>query len=92
MKKHYKITVEGRVQGVWFRKYTLEKALSLAITGYVMNKPNGTVFIEAEATTETLHLFIDWLQTSGSPLSQVSSVHVEETDLLKNYSTFEIRR
>ena len=33
----------GKVQGVFFRKSTLEKAQELGITGYVMNTSTGTV-------------------------------------------------
>ena len=35
---HYKILVKGKVQGVWFRKYTKEKAEVLGLKGYVKNE------------------------------------------------------
>jgi len=35
--------VFGKVQGVFFRKYTKEKADSLGIRGYVFNHDSGTV-------------------------------------------------
>lgn len=40
------ISVLGKFQGVWFKKHTKEKAISLDLKGYVMNKKDGTVFIE----------------------------------------------
>ena len=37
--------IEGRVQGVFFRSYTLSTALAQGIKGYVENMPDGTVHI-----------------------------------------------
>ncbi len=88
--KHYKITIKGRVQGVWFRKYTAEKAVSLQIKGYVLNMENGDVYVEAEGATKSLETFTEWLYT-GSPNSKVYDVVLEE-GLLEHFKTFEIIR
>lgn len=37
------VAVEGRVQGVYFRKWTETKARQLGLTGWVRNRHNGTV-------------------------------------------------
>ncbi|MCK5226908.1 MAG: acylphosphatase, partial [Desulfobulbaceae bacterium] len=42
-KKRYHVVVEGRVQGVFFRACTQEEALRLNLTGWVRNRPEGTV-------------------------------------------------
>ncbi len=84
----YKIVVKGKVQGVWFRKYTFNEAVRLGLKGFVKNKINNTVYIEAAGTSTTLNEFIKWLY-KGSPLSKVSTVTFE-TDELKNYKSFEI--
>ncbi|HJM46284.1 MAG TPA: acylphosphatase, partial [Candidatus Marinimicrobia bacterium] len=39
--------VIGKVQGVWFRAYARDNALSLNIEGWVKNDPDGSVFGEA---------------------------------------------
>ncbi len=70
---NYSILVKGKVQGVWFRKYTRDKAVELGIKGYVKNELDKTVFISAEGTEEKLDEFITWLY-EGSPLSQVNEV------------------
>lgn len=88
--KHLNITISGRVQGVWFRKYTHDKAIKLGIRGFVRNQPNGDVYAEAEADQETLDKFIAWCH-SGSPLASVKEV-VWQEDELKNFIGFEIER
>lgn len=89
-KIHYNIVVKGRVQGVWFRKFTKERADHLNIYGFVQNEIEDIVSIEAEGTEEILSQFIDWLH-KGSPLSRVREV-VFDTGEFQNYSIFEIRR
>lgn len=87
---HYKITVRGRVQGVWFRKYTAEKAISLQIKGFVKNLHNHDVYIEAEGERLLLETFSEWLYT-GSPNSIVTEVFSEEGSL-QHFKSFEIIR
>jgi acylphosphatase len=89
---HYKITVTGKVQGVWFRKYTSEKAKSLGLKGWVKNLPDGNVYIEVESNdTEILDKFIRWLH-QGSPMSKVKQVIVSEPDTCKNFTDFNIKK
>jgi len=88
--KHYAITVSGKVQGVFYRQSTLEIAKQIGLKGFVQNKANGNVYIEAEGTTEQLKGFVDWCK-KGPTRAIVSDVRVEEGEI-KNYSLFEIRR
>ena len=88
---NYTIIVKGKVQGVWFRKYTMDKATELGIKGFVQNKPEGSVYISAEATKAVLQIFIDWLY-QGSPLSKVTEVVYHKNDDVCGYDTFAIRR
>lgn len=60
------IIVTGKVQGVWFRQSTKEKAMELSITGEVSNQPDGTVKIIATGTKEQLSLFTDWCKQGPS--------------------------
>lgn len=57
--KHYNITVSGKVQGVFYRASTKEKAEQLGIKGFVRNQSDGTVYIEAEGEVSQLDAFID---------------------------------
>ena len=87
---HYKIRVNGRVQGVWFRKYTLEAAVSFNLRGFVENAPDGSVYLEAEGSREDLMQLMDWLK-DGSPLSRVEEVSYAEGPIT-GFTSFEIRR
>lgn len=84
------ITIKGRVQGVFFRKYTQESAMKIGISGFVRNLENGAVFIWAEGTESQLDELVTWCHF-GSPLSKVLEVKVEAFDP-KNINGFEIRR
>lgn len=88
--KHLNITIVGRVQGVWFRKYTESKANELGIKGFVRNEPSGDVYVEAEAEQAVLDKFIAWCHV-GSPLSSVKEVKWEEGEM-KSFSDFRIQQ
>ena len=90
--KRYYITVTGKVQGVWFRKHTQERASLLGIKGYVMNQPDGSVYLEAEGPDGDLELLVDWLKTEGSPSSAVDGVAVEEVPVANKFTEFTIKR
>ena len=88
--KAIKAKVYGKVQGVWFRKYTKDKAEELGIRGFVRNEPDGTVYVEAEGDPQALAAFTAWLH-EGSPLARVDSVETEPSEV-KNYQTFTINK
>ena len=85
----YQIFVKGKVQGVWFRKYTCNEAKRMGLKGFVKNEVNNSVYIEVEGNSRQLNKFLQWLY-KGSPLSKVSLVEYKRGEL-KHYQTFEIR-
>lgn len=73
------IIVTGKVQGVFYRQSTKEKALELGLTGVVRNQPDGSVFIQASGSSQALNQLIAWCR-QGPSRAEVISVQVETTD------------
>ncbi|GAA4923520.1 acylphosphatase [Mucilaginibacter defluvii] len=88
MKKHFDITVSGKVQHVFYRASTKAVADQLGVKGFVKNQPDGSVFIEAEADTLTLDMFVDWCK-EGPEDATVTAIETHEGEL-KNYRNFEV--
>lgn len=87
--RHAALFVRGDVQGVRFRDLVRTEARKLGLTGYVRNKPDGTVYIEAEGEGSAIQRLADWCrQDPGS--SRVDDVRVRE-GVPKNYKDFTIR-
>lgn len=70
MVKQYTIIVSGKVQGVFFRATTKQKADELNISGFARNEPDGCVYIRAEGEEENLQAFIAWCHL-GPPRARV---------------------
>ncbi len=83
-----KIQVSGKVQGVWFRKYTCDKANEIGIFGTVQNLENGDVLIHASGTEYQVLELEKWCW-QGSQLSSVTDVTLSETEAT-NYPDFRI--
>ena len=84
-----KAKVYGKVQGVWFRKYTLDSARDIGVVGMVKNLVDGTVLVNASAKDENLRKFKELLE-NGSPNSRVDKIDYSWEDSSIEYSTFEI--
>lgn len=87
---HFKIKVQGRVQGVFFRVSTQREAARLGLTGFVRNEPDGTVYIEAEGEPDKLDRLLTWIKLGGPPQGEVSEYKCEESEV-QNFTGFNIR-
>ncbi len=87
--KRVLIKVTGSVQGVCFRRYALQKALQLGLTGYVTNQEDRSVRILAQGSFPAVDNFIQWCH-QGSPQAQVDDVLVEEDEANDIYLDFSI--
>ena len=87
--KVLKAKVSGRVQGVWFRKYTLDSARDIGVVGMVKNLVDGTVLVNASGKDENLRKFKELLE-NGSPNSRVDKIDYSWEDSSIKYLTFEI--
>ncbi len=77
MERAVRVVVSGRVQGVFFRQYTLERARELGLRGYVRNLPDNTIEAVAIGPEDDIETFIAFLR-KGSPASRVDDVRISE--------------
>jgi acylphosphatase len=89
MMKTIEITVKGRVQGVFFRQSTRDRAVELGLKGFVRNTASGDVFITVSGEETALADFIAWCH-SGPPLARVDHIEVKEKDATEQFSKFDI--
>ena len=87
---HLRMHVTGKVQGVWYRKSTLQEAVRLNLSGTVKNLPDGSVLIHVQGERTTLDEFQAWCRI-GPPKASVADVEVEELPIAV-YSGFSIER
>ncbi|XP_074677661.1 acylphosphatase-1 isoform X1 [Strix aluco] len=64
--------VSGRVQGVFFRKYTQKEAKRLGLVGWVQNTSHGTVQGQIQGPAARVREMQEWLRKIGSPQSCIS--------------------
>lgn len=72
--------VSGRVQGVFYRASTRDKAVALGVAGHASNLPDGRVEVLAVGPPQAVQALIDWLAI-GPPAAHVANVEVGEVAL-----------
>jgi acylphosphatase len=55
-----RVVVQGHVQGVFFRETTKRRALSAGVTGWIANRPDGTVEAVFEGEREAVERLVDY--------------------------------
>ena len=68
--------VSGRVQGVFFRAHTRDKAISLGLKGHAVNLPDGRVEVLVSGPAASVERFCDWLW-QGPAMARVDEVRCE---------------
>ncbi len=79
MMKNLHIRIHGRVQGVFFRQWTITEAIAKGLSGWVRNCTDGTVeawFLGDEKNVDEMFL----LCQKGSPASFVASIDILSLD------------
>ena len=74
--RRIRITIAGRVQGVFFRKSAQARATALGLSGWVKNLDDGRVQAEVQGEPYGLELFIEWCQR-GPDMARVTGVDKE---------------
>lgn len=79
MRKAVHVIIEGRVQGVWFRGWTIQEASFLDLTGWVRNRRDGSVEAVFAGPAEDVDTMIE-MCLQGPPAARVEHVTVTPTE------------
>lgn len=82
--------VEGRVQGVGYRAFVVQKAQELGLKGWARNRWDGSVEVLAEGKRETLERLLTALR-AGPRMSHVTDVQVEWGEATGEFHYFYVR-
>ncbi len=89
--EHLSATIQGRVQGVYFRYFVRREAGRLGLTGYVRNLVSGdAVEIKAEGERPQLDKLLERLRV-GPPGAHVKEVEVDWSAYSGQFDSFSIR-
>ena len=84
------VRINGRVQGVGYRYFVQRKAQEKSLTGWVKNRADGTVEIEAIGPKISLEEFLNYVRV-GPPAANVAKADVNWFDDEPAYKGFDVR-
>ncbi len=90
MKIRVHALVSGRVQGVFYRAYTCEKAAKLGVFGWVRNLPDGRVEAVLEGGEEAVESLLTLLKF-GPAHARVESIAKTHEDYEGEFMDFTVR-
>ncbi|MCE8426531.1 MAG: acylphosphatase [Candidatus Methanoperedens sp.] len=85
------VIVSGKVQGVFFRNSTKDKAIELDITGWVRNLGDGNVEAVFEGKKEDVDEMVKWCR-EGPKYAEVKDVKLRVGDFTGGFRGFVILR
>jgi acylphosphatase len=71
--------IQGRVQGVFFRAWTVEQARELGVSGWVRNRRDGSVEFEAFGDEAAVEALIERCR-EGPPSARVERIELSEAE------------
>jgi len=90
MKTRGHVVITGRVQGVFFRASTAEKADELGLTGWVKNTAEGCVEAVFEGDEPAVNKMLAWCR-KGPALAHVTKVQATMEPFSGEFEKFSIR-
>ncbi|HEY1720221.1 MAG TPA: acylphosphatase [Magnetospirillaceae bacterium] len=82
-----RVVIEGRVQGVWYRGWTVEQARSRGLVGWVRNRANGTVEALFCGPQDVVRAMVEACR-QGPPAARVDAIREIPGDVVEG-GTFE---
>jgi acylphosphatase len=86
-----RLIVKGRVQGVYFRASTVQQARHLGLTGWVMNRQDGSVELVAEGRSDGIEELIAWCR-QGPPGARVDEIDLQSQEFRGEFTEFRIKQ
>ena len=83
------MVAHGRVQGVFFRDSTRQRAEAAGVSGWVANRPDGTVEAVFEGDDDAVARLVEWMN-DGPRSASVSRTEVNEEEP-EGLSGFDVR-
>jgi acylphosphatase len=90
MAQRLRATVHGLVQGVGFRYSVISAAQELGLKGFVENRPDGSVYVEAEGPAAMLDRLEAYLRR-GPRMARVEELESERVDATGEFGGFSWR-
>ncbi|TCB52367.1 acylphosphatase [Acinetobacter sp. ANC 4779] len=91
MNKAIKLIIQGKVQGVGYRRWFEQQALALELKGYVKNLESSEVEAVVVGTEHQLHSIIE-RSYIGPSLAEVSKIIQVEYEQAPDFTAFKILR
>ncbi|MDX2368560.1 MAG: acylphosphatase [Colwellia sp.] len=79
MNVSYIVHVSGRVQGVYFRVSSQQKAIDYALSGYAKNLADGGVEVFLSGEQENVDKMLAWLK-HGPEQAEVTKIEQKQVD------------
>ena len=84
------VRVSGRVQGVWFRASTKQKAEQLGVTGWIRNTSDGCIEAIFEGNKNMVKEMVDWCN-HGPPHAKVENIEIKNQPVTNAFDGFAIK-
>src|SRR3546814_6417746 len=85
-----RLRIHGRVQGVFYRNWTVQTARSLGLSGWVRNRSDGTVEAVVAGSAADIKRFIS-LAHDGPPAANVNRIDERDEDERSEEHTYETK-
>jgi acylphosphatase len=90
MKTRAHIYISGRVQGVFFRARTMERAVRLGVSGWIRNLPDGRVEAVFEGEEEPIKEIVEFCK-KGPKNAVVTSFDLRKEPFANEFNDFKVR-
>lgn len=84
----YQHFINGKVQGVGYRRFAQKHAIALGLCGWVRNLKDGRVEVRVQGSADQVSAYVEHLR-QGPPFGRVESLETLETEAMK-FDRFEI--